>query len=470
MLKSLRNKKLMRIIMWGLVVIFAAWGMGSMATSRKSHAGIIFNKKVSIQEYNNSYAAVLNRAKMMYGDKLPKLEKFLDLKNQAWDRLILLYAGGKKHLKATDKEVIEKIASFPFFQQNSQFDPRLYNYIVADVFQSSPRDFEESVRDDIIIEKLMNSETKGLTITDTEIEAAYRAENELADISFILVPPEGYKQQVSIKKAEIRSFYNNHKDRFLKPATVNVNYIKIPFGEDKEDARFTADEISQEIKKRRTLKNVAGEYGLEVKETGNFSMNSAIPEIGLSYPFTMEALKLKRDQVSNVVEAGDSFYIMRLRSKTLPTPGSFDESRKKAEEILIDEKASSMAKSHADDILLLINTASRSLEDIAEESGYKLQTAQQIARGSYIQEIGSSEEFSQVAFSLNVGDTGGPAKTQKGYALIRVNALKPINQEKFLEDKNAIREKLINEKKQKSFQNWFSQLKKESNLRGQLLS
>ena len=119
---------------------------------------------------------------------------------------------------------------------------------------------------------------------------------------------------------------------------------------------------------------------------------------------------------------------------------------------------------------MLINTASRSLEDIAEESGYKLQTAQQIARGSYIQEIGSSEEFSQVAFSLNVGDTGGPAKTQKGYALIRVNALKPINQEKFLEDKNAIREKLINEKKQKSFQNWFSQLKKESNLRGQLLS
>ncbi|MDP8293109.1 MAG: SurA N-terminal domain-containing protein, partial [Candidatus Orphnella occulta] len=104
MLKSLRNKKLMQVIMWGLVVIFAAWGMGSMATSRKSIAGTIFNKNISAQEYSKSYNAVLNRAKLMYGDKLPKLEKLLDLKNQAWDRLILLAEGKKKRLKATNKE------------------------------------------------------------------------------------------------------------------------------------------------------------------------------------------------------------------------------------------------------------------------------------------------------------------------------------------------------------------------------
>jgi hypothetical protein len=458
----------MKIIMWALVVIFAAWGMGSVATSRKYSAGTIFNKKISIQKYNNSYNSVLNRAKMMYGDKLPKMEKFLDLKNQAWDRLILLYAGRKRHIKATDKEVIKKIAGFPFFQQNNRFDTRLYNYIVANVFQNSPRDFEESVRGDIIIEKLMDSITEGLTITDSEIENAYRAENELANLSFILITPDNYKQQVSVKEDEIRSFYNRYKNKFLKPAAVNVDYLKIPFGDDKEEARFTADELSYENKKGKPLKDVAGEYGLELKETGDFSMNSAIPEIGLSYPFALAALRLKTNEVSGVVEAGDSFYIMQLKSKTSPAPLSYNDAKEKAEGMLVNEKAASMAKFRAEEILLEINRRPCSLEDIIKESDYELRTAKQVTRESYIKEIGPSKEFSKIAFSLNVSNTGGPAKTEKGYAIIRLDSLKPIDRTKFLEDKEGLSKKLIDEKKRESFQNWFNQYKKKANLQDRL--
>ncbi len=468
MLKALRNKRLMKIIMWALVVIFAAWGMGSMATSRKYYAGKIFNKKISIQQYNNSYNAVLNRAKMMYGDKLPKLEKFLDLKNQAWDRLILLYAGRKKHIKATDKEVVEKIAAFPFFQQNNLFDTRLYDYIVANVFQSSPRDFEESVRGDIIIEKLVNSTTEGLIISGDEIENTYRAENELADLSFLLIAPNNYKQQVDVKEDEMRSFYNSHKDKFLKPAAVNVDYLKIPFGKDREEARFTADELSYENKKGKSLKDVAGDYGLELKETGNFSMNSAIPEIGLSYPFALAALKLKDNQVSDVVEAGDAFYIMQLKSSTPPSPLPYDDAKEKAKSMLVNEKAASMAKFRAQEILSEISTRPCSLEDIIDESDYKLHTTKQVSRESYIEEIGPSEEFSRVAFSLNIGNTGGPAKTEKGYAIIRLDSLTPIDREKFLEEKEAFSKKLMDEKKKESFQGWFNQYKKKADLQDRL--
>ena len=157
MLKLLRKKKLMKIIMWSLVIVFALWGAGSVATIKKASAGKIFNKNISIQQYNRSYLAVLNRAKMIYGDKLPKLEKFLNLKNQAWDRLILEYAAKKKHIRASNQEVISQIASYPFLQKSGIFDERLYNYIIANVFQTTLRDFEETVRIDIIINKLISS-------------------------------------------------------------------------------------------------------------------------------------------------------------------------------------------------------------------------------------------------------------------------------------------------------------------------
>ena len=470
MLKSLRNKKLMQVIMWGLVVIFAAWGMGSMATSRKSIAGTIFHKSVSAQEYSKSYNAVLNRAKMMYGDKLPKLEKLLDLKNQAWDRLILLAEGKKKRLKATNKEVIEKIASFPFFQQNDQFDTRLYNYIVANVFQSAPHDFEESVRGDIIIEKLINSSTGRVTLTENEIKDAYRVENELADVSFILINPDDYKQQISVTEAEIRAFYDQNKDGFLKPATMDASYLKIPFGENKEDAQFAADEISVDSKKKKSLQKIADKYELELKETGGFSMNSAIPGIGLSYPFTMAALTLESGQISDPIEAEDAFYIIQLKSKTPPTPLSFDEAREEAKDMLIDKDAESIAKTSALETLSKINAESVSLEDIAKEQNQEIKRAKQIARGSYVKEVGLSEEFSETVFSLNLGKIGGPAKTQKGYAIIRLDTLKPIEESKFLEEKESFSEKLMSEKRKEHFQQWFAQIKKKANLQSRLAS
>ncbi len=470
MLKSLRNKKLMQIIMWGLVVIFAAWGMGSMATSRKSIAGTIFNKNVSAQEYSKSYNAVLNRAKMMYGDKLPKMEKLLDLRSQAWDRLILLAEGKKKRLKATDKEVIEKIASFGFFQQNDQFDTRLYNYIVSNVFQSAPHDFEESVRGDIIIEKLINSSTGEITLTENEIKDAYRAQNELADVSFILIEPENYKQQVNVTEAKIRSFYDLNKDSFLKPATMDVSYLKIPFGENKEDAQFAADEISFESKKKKSLKKIADEYGLELKETGNFSMNSAIPDIGLSYPFTLAALRLENNEISDPVEAGDAFYIMQLKSKAPPTPLSFEEAKEEAKEMLLDKGAESIAKEAAQETLSKISAEPSSLDEIAKESNQELKTAKQIARGSYIKEVGISEEFSDIAFSLKTGKIGGPAKTQKGYAIIRLDALEPVEEGEFLKEKESFSKKLLSNKQKERFQQWFAQIKKKANLQNRLAS
>lgn len=470
MLKSLRNKTLMKIVMWSLVVIFAAWGLGSVAISRKSYPGIIFNKKVSMQEYNDSYNAVLNRAKMVYGDKLPKLEKFLDLKNQAWDRLILLHAASKKHIRASNKEVIERIAGFPFFQQNGQFNPGLYDYIVTNVFQTTPRDFEESVRGDIIIDKLISAEVEEPALTEEEIEKAYKAENELANASFILVSPEKYKEQVSIGEPEIRSFYNSRREAFLRPAYVNVAYLQVPFNDDKEGARFTADEIALEIENGKTLKGAAEEYGLELKETGNFSINSAIPEIGLSYPFTLTAFRLKDGQISEVVETADSFCIMRLKSKTPPLPLSYEEAKEKARALLINEKALSLAKSKAEDILSRIRSGGLTLEDIADEPGYELLTAKDISRKGYIKEIGPSEEFCRVAFSLNEGENGGPVQTQKGYAVIRTNSIKPVDMDRFQEEKESFSEKLEKEKRQKALRDWLTALKKKAALQDRLSS
>lgn len=468
MFKPLRRKKVVKFTMWALVIAFVVWGAGSMATSRKNYAGIIFGKKISIPEYNRSYNAVLNRAKMLYADNLPKFKKFLNLKAQAWDRLILKCEAKRRSIRASNKEVIERVASFAFYQRNGLFDKKLYRYIVENVFQTTPREFEESVRDDIIIEKMIDSITKDIKLTEDEIRQAYKLKNELADVSFLLVKPEGFKEAVSVNEEEMAHFYKEQKKSFKSPVSVNVIYLAIPCNEKKEDARLAAEEIMTSIKKGKTLKEVSKEYGIALKETGFFSINSKIPEIGLSYPFALAALGLKKNQISDIVQTHDSFYIMRLKSRKEPQILPFEEVENRVKDMLILKKKEEKAKGLAEKILSRTSQEDKTLEDVAEEFNYKLLTAKQISRKSYIKEIGPSDSFAEICFSLKAKEIGGPAKTQRGYAVVRLDELKPVDEAKFLKEKESFAKTLLDRKKTEQFQKWFLNLKKQAALKDNL--
>jgi peptidyl-prolyl cis-trans isomerase D len=468
MFKKLRRKTIVHITIWALVFTFVIWGVGSVAVSTKNYAGIIFGRKVSIPEYNRNYSAVLNRAKMMYGDNLPKLEKFLNLHSQTWDRIILRYEARRRLILALNSDVVQAVCAMPFFQRNGVFDKRLYGYIVENVFRVSPREFEESVRDDIIIQKLIDSITKDIKASDDDIRNSYNAENEHADVSFLLIKSDDYKNVVSVNDDEVRGFYEKNKNDFLSPIMADCQYIRIPFGDNKEDQRLTAEEMLAEIKKGKGLEDTAGEYNLEVKKTGLFSLNSSIPEIGLSYPFAAATLGLEKNQTSDIVEAQDCFYIIRLISKKPPAPLSFDEAKEKARDLLIISKSQEKALAEAGTLLSHIKNEGKALDDIAKKINAQLLTAKDITKKGYINEAGVSQSFGEVAFSLKRGEVGGPVKTEKGFAIIRLDSLKPIDEEKFAKEKDALAQKLIEDKKGESFREWFTALKKKANLKDNL--
>jgi len=468
MLKPLRNKKLMAIVMWSLVVIFAVWGVGSVAMSGKSSAGTIFGKKISLQEYNRSYGAVLNRARMIYGEQLPKLEKFLNLRSQAWDRLMLIYAASKKHLRASNKEVIQRIAAFPFFQRNGLFDKNLYNYITVSVFRTTSRDFEESVRGDIIIDKLISVVTKDVALTEEEIKQAYVESNELADISYIVLNSDNYTDGIVAEDAEIQSFYNDNKAIFISSATANAVYLEFPFYEDKENARFSADEIYTETIKGKKLGDISKEYGLELKDTGDFPLSADIEGTSLPYSLVLVCFGLEQGQISEVIEDEDRFYILEMRAKIAPRQLSYEQAKEKAKDILIKEKASSVAHEAANNISQLVQSDGKTLENIAKDLSYSVLKASKISRKSPIEHIGQSTDISREIFSLAANQATGPIKVPGGFAVIRLDSITPIDDETYEKDKAEFAEKLLQEKKNDVFQKWFNDLKEKSNLKDTL--
>ena len=179
MLKLLRKKKLAKKIWIALAIMvlpaFVFWGIGSATRGSKDnqYVGEIAGKRITALEFKDALDGVRYMAIMRYGDKFSEIEKQLDLKNQAWQRLILLHEAKTRRLNASDHEVIELIESYPFFQAKGVFNNRAYNEILQYVFRTQPREFEESTRQNIIISKLYEQLTNGIKVDDKEAREAY---------------------------------------------------------------------------------------------------------------------------------------------------------------------------------------------------------------------------------------------------------------------------------------------------------
>jgi len=468
MLKPLRNKKVMKAVMWLLVIIFAAWGVGSVALSGKSYAGIVFGKKISLQEYNKSYASVLNRARIMYGDELAKVEKFLNLNSQAWDRIILLRAGAKERIKVPNQQVIERIAALPFFQRNGVFDKDIYNYITTSVLRVTPRDFEESVRGDIIIDKLIYLKTDGAHPSEDEIRQAYIKANQLADISFIVIKDNMFLNEVSIHEAQAKAYYEKHKKELLTPATAGGAYLEFPFNDDKEDAAFAANSAWVKIKKGETLDGIAKEFNLQLKDTGIFPVTLDISSTDIPYPLVLASFGLEKSKVSDVIEGKDRFYILQLGSKKASRRMTFDEARDSVNAVLTDEIASSLSFAQSQNIMNKMQSQTKSLEDMAKESNLSVNKLNNVSRNSQVDNMTPAKDFLNESFAVEAGKTAGPIKIPGGWAISRLDSITPLDEESYKRDRDSFASKLTREKENEVFKKWFQEIKQKANLKENL--
>ncbi|NQT06400.1 MAG: SurA N-terminal domain-containing protein, partial [Candidatus Omnitrophica bacterium] len=105
MLRQLRQKKVMKKILWVLAILiipaFVLWGATGLR-DQPNHAGMVFGKKVLFSEYREAYNAVRNRALMTYGSKFYDMQEKLNLEEETWSYIIMLEEAKKKRIKVSD--------------------------------------------------------------------------------------------------------------------------------------------------------------------------------------------------------------------------------------------------------------------------------------------------------------------------------------------------------------------------------
>ena len=194
MLKFLRTRGIQKKIFIGLTVAvvlsFVVSGLlvsqdGGKATSALAQ----FEKhSISVQEYLASYKAVQRQAGMMYGDKLNELRSQINFKGEAWDRLLVLEYAKKQGIRAGDKDVVKWITKQEGFWKDGKFDDSLYKMYVERALRTTPRQFEEEIRQMLTLAKVQDKIRQELDLPDAELKQQYMEENAERDLVYGLVP------------------------------------------------------------------------------------------------------------------------------------------------------------------------------------------------------------------------------------------------------------------------------------------
>jgi len=414
MLRILRNKKIAKKIWIGLAIIiipaFAFWGFGAGGRDRQDTAvaGKIFGKNISIVEFKSSLLAVRTMALIQFGDKFSEYEKYLNLENQARVRLILLYEAKTRKINVKDKEIIEAIQNTPYFQDKNGFSNKIYQEILRYALRLQPRIFEEQTRQNLILTKLHRQITQNVKFTEAQIRQEYLKANEELNIYYIASLFSDFAAKIKPTDKEIAAYFEKNKAMFKEPPT-----------QDKPARIPEFAEINDKVK------------DAWIKEESKIIAENKIKEC-------LE--KLKNQEFKPAAKARDQRGLVWL---------PIAKARDQRGLVWLP-----IAKARDQRGLVWL--------PIAKASGLKTGLTAFFRSNEQIENLGAAEIFWNTAKKLKDNQLSSILSNEKGYYIIKLGSIKPVDEDKFAKEKPEFSQKLLSEKKNQVFDDFTEALIKKA--------
>jgi parvulin-like peptidyl-prolyl isomerase len=118
-------------------------------------------------------------------------------------------------------------------------------------------------------------------------------------------------------EAEIVDFYDNNKTQFVRPDTVRLSMILVPYGQDRTRARALADRLVREIGSSASrfdeavLKAQAPDSGYQGGDAGYLPRNDQAQQ-RVGQDLLRTAFNLKQGEVSSLVESPQGYNILKI--------------------------------------------------------------------------------------------------------------------------------------------------------------
>ena len=483
MLKILRREGVMKKLVWIIAIIvilsFGVFGTAYLVTDTpsKNYAGTIFGRKISFNKFQKAYNNSRAQAIIRYGDKYNENRPYLDLDSETWDRLILLHKAKKQKIKISNKELVQTIQSYPFFQRNGQYDTPLYNNVVRYVFEMKPRDFEESIRNSIKIAKIVSKKTAGITIDKDAPFEFYKKQTEKTQVSYVFLPSKDFTHQAHFEEQELKEYYNNNKLQFLVPSSINLAYISLPLieiqGEKNETendpnaaVKIKAEKIYQDALAKNSLQESAKNNQIQSKLSGFLNREEPNKDLNWSFDILNRSFHLKPNEITDPIILDREILILQLIEKRAFYIPEYTETYDKVVEAVLLINAKEIARNKSKENLKIIKGNSvNNFTKAVKKTGLKVQKTPEFTRRQYLPKIGIASPFHEAAFQLDESNKiSDVIESKTGFYILHFEKYIPMDPIAFEEKEKNIAQQLLEHKRNEALKTYISVLRKEAKL------
>ncbi len=413
---------LIKAILWLIVLAFVAtifysWGAGGKIGEANRTVATVNGIEIKASEFERAYSNIVNFYRNQFRDQFSEeMVAKLKLKENALDALIqnrlVLLEAKKMNLTVSDQELADSIAKRPEFQRDEKFSSNLYkNYLRFS--RISAKDFEDSQRKTLLREKLEKIIKASTQISESEIQEAYKKENEKIKFKYIGFSKDFFKPANRPSDEEIQKYFDAHKSQFEVPEQIKVQYVKLT---------------------PKRVEDVIEIYEEDVQDY--YKTNQA--KFFIKKQYKASHILIKSDEA---LPPGEN---LSSEEKEKLLDEADEKTKIKAEEILkqIREGADfgEMAKKHSDD----------------PASGKNGGSLGQFSRGLMI------PEFEAALDKLKPGELGGPVKTVFGFHIIKLDEVKEERLKPLTEVQEEIKKTLKEDKSRRRIRTIAKKIRREA--------
>lgn len=256
MLQIFRDKIAQGWIAWVIVILigvaFTFWGIeglllgGSSATDTVAKVN---GYKISQNEVNNTYQRLSRQWLAQAGPSAsltPTIEKQLKQAalNQIITRYLLTQAAQKQGYRISEQQLDATLMSLPMFQENKRFSAQRFQQVLSGLSYSQA-DFINLLRNDLILNQVRSGIIQTTFTLPTDLEQAYSLISQQRDFGYTIIPLSRFTPKIHIDKKILQNYYEQHRNDFKTPEQVSIEYLELDMAQLQSSLKFDEKELKQ---------------------------------------------------------------------------------------------------------------------------------------------------------------------------------------------------------------------------------
>ena len=421
------------------------------------------SESITAREFQNAYRNYVDRMK---GQITPEMMRAFHFERQILDNLVLRHVvteeAKRLGLDVSPAEIEQKILENPVFRENGVFIGRARYEAILAQNNFSIDDFESSVANEILVDKLRSFVTASVNVSDKDVEDEYKRRNEKAKIDYFVVDSAKLESKVNLSEQDERDYYEKNKTKYTVPEKRKAKYVFLESLKLRSEVKVTDDELRQyydqhkdeytlaeRVKAQHILFKTQGKTPEEIEkikekargvlerakkgedfgslakqysedttasaggDLGDFGRGQMVPE------FEKVAFSLGVGAISDLVQTQFGIHIIKVNGKQERRERPFEELKEAIRPIVETRKAEQRASELAQQVAVeLVNT--KDLDAVAKKYNAQVKETPLIEPGQAIPDLGNAAELDRRMFTMNKGEIGTSVQVDRGYVVPQV--------------------------------------------------